>query len=103
MFVQNISRFNDETPPSPDHAGGCESDVLGKGETLSWSSKVTNAGEDNAPLARSQLRGSTGTTKHFCRRTFMTGALEGSLVIEYSYCKSVLPEMHSLDTHRTVP
>ena len=75
MFAQKILRFDDETPPSPDYAGGCESNVLGKGETLSWSSKVTNAREDNAPLAQSQLRGSTGTTKHFRTRTFMTGAL----------------------------
>ena len=65
MFVQKISRFDDETPSSPDHAGGCESNVLGKGKTFGWPSEVTNAGKDDAPLSRSQLRGYTGTTKHF--------------------------------------
>ena len=75
MFVQEVSRFNDETPSSPNHAGSCESDVLGKGETLSWSSKVTNAGEDDAPLSQSQLQCSIGITEPFRRLTFMTGAL----------------------------
>ena len=51
MFVQNVSRFNDEAPPSPNHAGGCESDILGKGETFGRSSKVTDSGEDDAPLS----------------------------------------------------
>ena len=75
LFVQNVSRFNDETPSGPNYAGGCESDVLGKGETLGWSSKVTNAGEDNAPLSSNQLRCSIGIMK-VRRRTFMTGALK---------------------------
>ena len=52
MSVQKVSWFNDETPSGPNYAGGCESDILGERETFSWSSKVTDAGEDNAPLSR---------------------------------------------------
>ena len=50
VFVQNIPRFNDKTPPGPDDARGGDGNVLGKRETFGGPSKVTDAGEDNGPL-----------------------------------------------------
>ena len=76
MFVQKVTWFDNETPPSPNYAGGRQSKILGKGQAFGWSSKVTDAGENDAPLGCSQLRSSSDTTVQFRRHTFITGALE---------------------------
>ena len=47
---QDIARFDDHTPPSPDGPGGHKSSVLGKRQFLGWSIEVGDTSNDYTPL-----------------------------------------------------
>jgi hypothetical protein len=48
--IQDITRFNNQAPTSPDHACGCEGHVLGEGELFGGAVEVGDSGYDEAPL-----------------------------------------------------
>ena len=47
---QDISRLDDQAPARPDHASGCESDILGEGQLLGRTVEVGDAGNNDAPF-----------------------------------------------------
>lgn len=48
--VQDVTRFDNQAPASPDCACGCERCVLGQGELLGGPVEVGDSGDDKAPL-----------------------------------------------------
>lgn len=48
--VQNISRFDDEAPSSPDGASACQGEVLRQGELFGRPREVADSGNDDGPL-----------------------------------------------------
>lgn len=44
--IQQVARFDDQAPPSPDCSRSCESSVLGEGELLGGTGEVRDTGDD---------------------------------------------------------
>ena len=75
VFLQHVFRSDDEAPPRPDGACGCEGEVLRKGEVLGGASEIAYSSQDKGPLLKDISCGISLATHGYIERTFITGAL----------------------------
>ena len=128
--IQDISRLNDQAPPGPDHTSSSESHILGNRELFSWSVEIANACEDETPLLSRltlfltlrHLNSECGDS--LSQHQHRAGMIElnksgriylhnrspipflsalNSFSVMFYWKEGEIPEMHSLQSNRTIP